>query len=442
MARNAFIAGQDLATRPEPQAPSGTEAHPKRIFFGWWILLSATLTTICCGAIIYGFPVYYEALIKQFHWSRAAITFGFFLVIGTSSASALVYGHAIDRYGARKVLIVGTVICSLAYIGLSFIHGLPSYYVFCILVGMGWAGMAYVPNSTLVSRWFVRRRGTALGIVTAVGALGGAIAPILITFLTLNIGWRGSYILIGTACLLIPLVPLTMVVRDTPQSINLQPDGAGGPSQPVSTASKRLDANVGFLAAISNPHALAIFGGLLCAGFFIGATTQHLILYLREQGFSPYLAPTILSLQMVFSLVGRLGFGLTSDKVSIRFASTIFFLFMAVSSLLIFFVKIPGVVYLFVLCHGLGHGGITAFTPVVLSTLFPERYMGKNLAIGFTIYTVGVASGAPLNGHMYDVSGNYFYAFVLNVVIAMTGTILTLLFGIPRTKVVPVLRQI
>ena len=416
-----------------------------KIFWGWWVLASVAITIACSGVMLYGIPAFYPTLIQQFGWSRAGITFGHFIMLATNSVMQIVFGIAIDRRGARKILILGTVLTGSACLAFRFISGLYSYYLVCVFLGLGWSAMAYVPNSALISRWFQRRRGLALGIVTAFSALGGAVSAPLITYLILHVGWRGAYTWIGVCCLAIPLLPLLTIVRETPQSMGLQPDGSANAASDFNRLERRQTApqaqtagDENFSAMIRrNPASLTLIVSLFLLGIFIGSTLQHLILYLRGEGFTPYLAASLASIEMVFGIIGRLGFGLVADKVSVRSASISCFLLLAASSILVFFVRIPGVIYLFAICHGLGHGGTTAFIPMVFSTLFPERHMAKNIALGFTVYALGVAAGPPIVGRIYDTTGSYFYAFLMNALLVISATVAILGFGVAQRRTNP-----
>ena len=418
-----------------------------RIYFGWWILASVSLTIACSGVMLYGMPAFYPALVAQFGWSRTGLTMGHFVTLVTNSIMQIVFGLVIDRRGARKVLILGTLITGSAYLIFRFVNGLFGYYIACFFLGFGWSAMAYVPTSALISHWFHKQRGFALGFVTAFSALGGAISAPLITYVSLHASWRNAFIWIGAACMTLPLLPLLTIVHENPQSMGLQPDGAEAapellkPARAGNVPRGLSPDGADYFAAIrKNPASMILIASLFLLGIFIGSTIQHLILYLRGVGFAPYIAASLASLEMVFGIAGRLGFGLISDKVSIRSASVTCFLLLAASSVLVFFVTVPGIVYLFAIFHGIGHGGTTAFIPVIFSTLFPARHMAKNIALGFTVYALGVAAGPPLVGMIFDSTGSYFFAFLMNAFIAISATVAILGFGLTyrRALAVPV----
>ena len=413
-----------------------------KIFFGWWILATASLTIACSGVLLYGIPAFYPALVRQFGWSRAGITFGHFVTLTTNSVMQIAFGILVDRRGARRVLVLGTLITGAAGLLFRFVNGLDSYYLACFLLGVGWAGMAYVPTSALVSQWFRRQRGLALGLVTAFSALGGAVSAPVITYLILHTGWRNAYTWVGAACVAIPILPLLTIVREKPQDLGLQPDGdevrevlTGDARASFSSSNQAPDGNGEFVSMIrSYPAVLVLLACLFFLGMFIGSMVQHLILYLRGEGFTPYFASAMASLEMIFGIAGRLGFGLTADKISLRVACFVFFLLLAASSGMVFLVTIVGMVFLFAICLGLGHGAVTAFIPIIFSTVFPSRHMAKNIALGFTVYALGVGSGPPLVGWIFDTTGSYFYGFLLNAMIAIAATIAILSFSLGQPK--------
>ena len=183
---------------------------PTRIFYGWWMV------TVCCIAMAAGpilitgtFSIFIKPLAEEFGWSRGDISFGFSLVALMVSFYAPVIGLLIDRFGSRRVIMYGSVIFGVGFCSFWFLSAsLWQFYVSYLLTAFGGACLTSLPFGTTISRWFVQRRGIALGIMGVGVFLGGMYAPPLVTYMISVAGWRWAYVTLGV---IIWVVALPMV---------------------------------------------------------------------------------------------------------------------------------------------------------------------------------------------------------------------------------------
>ena len=203
---------------------------PGRLFYGWWIvIIGCVLDAVKGGTYNTGFTLYFLPVLNEMQISRAATSLPFSLAKLESALGGPIVGYLIDRFDVRLMLILGTVLAGLGFILLSFTH---SYLVFLlVLVGPVTTGFQLGFNhATLaaVNHWFRRKRGLAMAVVQTGQSIGGVVIFPLVAFAVLTFGWRTAALLSGIGVLL--LLPLSVLVRRSPESMGLLPDGDRAPA--------------------------------------------------------------------------------------------------------------------------------------------------------------------------------------------------------------------
>src|SRR5437588_1873267 len=201
----------------------------QRIFYGWWLAIAAAVG-LCLGGppiLVFSFPVFLKALVQDFHTSRSAISLAFSLHNLVATFASPVLGRLVDRLGARRVILPATLAFAALMIGNRVLTGsVRGLYIFNMVgafIGMGCGPIAY---SSVISRWFDRRRGSALAVMMFGVGLGASAMPSVIQRLISAFGWRAAYAFYGVAMLLISLPVLMALLKDAPEELGLAPDGA------------------------------------------------------------------------------------------------------------------------------------------------------------------------------------------------------------------------
>jgi MFS family permease len=393
------------------------------IYYGWWILASSIVIISLQGMAVFGFPVFYSSLIDTFGWGRTEIILGSTIFRWVFGAMSLLSGVIIDKRGVRVVLLSGSILVATAYLLFTRMTALWQLYAIAIIFGVGLAGMAYMPNQYLQSRWFSRRRGLAIGIVNAASALGGVVAPILISFLMLRMGWRGAMGIIDILIWTLPLMLIIFVIKEKPEDIGLNPDGSASAITVKKEGQSSLSGSAsaeGFREIFTKPVFWILMGSLFFAGGTVGTTLDLLILYLRDTGFSGHVAASVLSLELWFSFLGRLVFGGLSDRYSVRKMGVMTFVLLGIAPVMLFAINVPGVVIAFAVLHGLGHGGVISFKPLILAEAFgAEKNLGRLFAIGQLAYLAGVGCLPVIISFVFDRTGSYSLGFSVNIVMTL-----------------------
>jgi MFS family permease len=217
-------------------------SNPENRFFYGWVIVGVSFIVLAAGTTLwFSFPIFYVEILNQFNWGRAATAIFFSLggiIYGISSPIA---GFLFDRFGPRKAFSAAALILALGALGTSQSNQI---WQFCLAYGVvlafGVALVGFPPAVALVSNWFVKRRGTALGFAQ-MGLQGTFLIAPLIQFLILTVGWRSTYQLLAAAVFII-IAPLSIAfLRHRPQDIGLQPDGATGSSESGETDTHEID---------------------------------------------------------------------------------------------------------------------------------------------------------------------------------------------------------
>jgi MFS family permease len=200
-------------------------------FYGWVIVGGAFAVLFVAYGAQYSFGVFFSALLEEFGWSRASLSGVFSLYAFAYCVFGFPAGRLTDRWGPRLVIGIGGLFLGAAFAGMALVTELWQPYVLYGLVAALGMGTTYVPCNTTVVRWFVARRGLAVGIAGSGGSLGNFVLPPVMQLLVGALGWRAAYVVLGAATVVL-LMLVAGVMRRDPESLGLHPDGAPQPPPP------------------------------------------------------------------------------------------------------------------------------------------------------------------------------------------------------------------
>jgi MFS family permease len=418
------------------RAPVAGDGLARRIFFGWWIALACGLGLGSGIATLVAstFGVYLAPLRAQFGWSAGDAFLATFVVTGVSALFAPIVGGVVDRFGARRVILSSFVATVLVLGSFGLMNGsLAGFYLRYALLGAVGLGTTHVAFARIISLWFDRRRGLALGVALAGVGVGGFLWPLLCQYVIAHAGWRSAYLVQSGVIALLCLPLLALVIRDTPQSLGLAadgeaaPGGAGSPSSIALPEPTHLGASFG--AALHSPRYWLMLTAFLAVGLGVQSMMLHLVPLLTGRGISPMLAALAQALQFLALISGRLASGWLLDRF---FAPRVAFVFLAA--------PIAGVVAL-----ALGAAGASAIACALLIGLaagaevdviayLTGRYFGlrRYSAIYgsfYGVYTMGGGLGGPLLARIAEGPHGYTPALWCNAALLAVAGLLLLRLG-------------
>jgi MFS family permease len=399
-----------------------------RVFYGWWIVVAAFLNLFfSVGIIYYGFPVFYPSLVDSLGFTRAQLTQGFLLgFVVAGILFGLLAGVLIDRLGPRQVIRVGIWCVGLPLILMGSMTRLWHYYLLCIAEVFGYVLTGPIPNQVLISNWFRAKRGRAMGTAYLGLGAGGAVSPLLINSLIQSFGWRHAFEIIG-ALILIVLFPVSQwITRSSPRELDLFPDGTPRPAAAEQGVSNGRESMMGVsvVRAVRTTNFWLIVAGCTLTIGAIGAVTQHLILFLKGEGYSLSSASRLSSALLVSSLAGRVIVGYFADRYRRKNVMALFYLILALAIPLLFAAHRPAVVWCFVVIYGFAMGADYMLIPLVTADCFGLSALGKLLSLIIMGYSLGQWFAPWLAGKIFDAYHTYNLAWSIMSAAAAIGAAL------------------
>jgi len=323
-------------------------------------------------------------------------------------------------------MIAGILMAGGALVGLAHMTALWMFYLFYVLNALGYVCGGPLPNQVLLSRWFDKARGKAMGFAYLGIGIGGYLVLRLSPRLVEAFGWRGALQALGILIAVIAL-PLAWFVREEPGVVSR--DRKSGPDAP----GQRAVAPIGGLFREPAFYLLAL--GSMCSIGAVGGTNQHLKLFLSlDLKYSQDAAATIASTVLASSIAGRLVMGWLADRIARKHVMLLIYALIASSIPLLFAGQSRAALNGFAVVFGLGLGGEYMIIPLMAAELFGVRVLGRLLGVILTADGVAEATAPMLVGYLRDASGSYRIGFTVLIAIALAGTVAIAM--LPRRKAV------
>lgn len=393
------------------------------------VVITAFLSLLAIvGFVIYGLPFFYDFYIKDFGWTRATVTSGNFLgKLLVAPLFGFIAGWLIDKYGPKKMMMAGILMTAAAFIGLSSMNSLSLFYVSYIFIALGYVFGGPLPAQVLISRWFTKNRGKAMGIAYLGIGTGGALVPLISARLINDHGWQNALTILAIVIVLVAL-PLTFFTKNSPSS--------GDNGNTVTSDNTTVEKNNGRNTVsniLKNPDFYLLAFGSMCSIGAVGGINQHLKLYLRDLSFDQTSAAGIISLVLFMSLAGRILMGWLADIFPRKLVMILIYMIVALSIPLLLIPDFPGRLYIFAVIFGIGLGGDYMIIPLMAADIFGVKVLGR--VMGIVLVADGMAESLfpVLVGRLYDNFESYTIGFILLIVLALAGAIIvSFLPGKPR----------
>lgn len=406
----------------------------RKIFYGWIVVFSAFLAMLTVSIPVYSFGVFINPLTKTFGWSRANISGAMAIFQLLLGFIAVISGRLSDKYGVKRVMLLGLVVYSSSLILTSRISSLLTFYLCFAGLGIG-ASAFYAPLTSTISRWFAKRRGLAVGVAVTAFGVGMAVFSPLLEITISKLGWRLAFFYSGMLSVVLLSISIYLM-KGPPEYIRSSNTQDESFSEDELEENKPRDLTVG--EAMHSPAYWIMYFMLLLAGisgFFI---TVHIVPYAIDIGIPSFYAATLLTVIGLVNIGGRITGGITADKIgSSKALIALFFLQALVIFLLPLFTNLS-VLYLIVVFFGLAYGGWAMIHALIPVEFFGTTYSGAILGTFETVAGLGGALGPYFAGYVYDVTGGYDLAFTIGggmtVISALLAILLTIFFSKDRVN--------
>ncbi len=400
-----------------------------RVHRRWWVILALSLILFLSNGFgFYASGFFIKPLQARFGWGRGEVSLAFTLgtlVMGVMSPLA---GVLADRGHARLVIGGGSLIAGLAFVSLSATNGLWYWYLLFAAFAAGQAGMLMPPISAVVARWFHDGRGMAMGAATVGIGLGGVVLSPVVAAVIQAVGWRGTFVLMG-ACIMAVGVPVSLLVFGwkPPSPARVGAGAVRARAMPAERWTARATLRTDTFWLLSSAFMLGYLGQ--------GAVLLHTVPYLQGRGESVGLAGAVLGAVAGLGIVGKLGGGYLSDRLSPR-AVTMAALVGDVLGLL-GLLLLPGNagIACYVVVFGISMGSLVTLQPLVIMQFYGPASLGSLMGATTAVSTLGMAVGPAMAGFLYDWSGSYTVAFASFMVGNLVAVALLVATRRPRLPV-------
>jgi sugar phosphate permease len=416
------------ASEPITAAP-GVSARP---FLGWRAVGAAFMAQLLSGGLTFSaFSVFVVPLSQAFETPQGQLGIALSIAFLVMGGLGPFIGRWLDRGLARRLMVSGTTIAGLGLMLLARAESLAQMaVVYCGIVAVGAALFGPTTSAALAANWFVRRRGLALGITVAGATVAGMVAPPAAAYLIDEVGWRGALMAFGGAALVIGLPVFAMVVG-RPEDVGQAPDG-DPPGHELGEA-ELASTDVGTSELVRDPNLW-----LLAVGFGLVFTSPIVMMLVLvpfglDLGFSALEAAWFFTAMGPVSLLGKVVFGATADRIPTRLA---------------IWMVVVGNVFVWALLHtnpdyprflaigafyGLAIGATGPLHGVVVGRCFGRAAFGRAMGIGGLAGLPLIAGAPTLSGYLYDTSGSYHLGFVVQCGVLLLGGASLSLLRMPQT---------
>ena len=417
-------------------------------FYYGWIVVGASSTVVFArmAPAITTLTVLIFPMSQQLGWSRT-------LIAGSVSAGAIaslvlspVVGWAIDRYGARPVLVVSVAGLGLAMVSLAWATVPFTFYLAFAAGRVVFHTSAPIGASTVAARWFIRKRGRAIGIIFLFGAIGGIVFTMVASLVVESHGLRATWIAIGLVVLVFSVAPSLLLVAERPEDIGLLPDGVepdlampstedqravrpgfSGEQAAVITQVRRDDDDSWTLREAVGTRAFWVLVSMGFTSFFVHTSIGvHMGAYFRDIGLGAISAALAVSLSWTVSAVFSVTWGWVTDRIEVRYAYSGMFLVQAGSTLYLILASGTLGVFLAAGFFGIVSAGFNVVPSVMYANYFGRSSLGRIRGLGEAGVLLGQGTGPVIAGILFEIQGSYSMIFWVFVALSLTCSLVVL----------------
>lgn len=382
--------------------------------YGYTIFAACfTIQAVGIGSYV-AYGVFFNALMSEFHWSRATISGASSLAFFMMGFVGMLIGRLNDRYGPRLLMSVTSLFFGAGLMLMSQLNSVLQLYIFYgVLLGIGLSSVDVIALTT-IARWFSLRRGAMTGLVKVGTGAGQFTIPLIASFLIGLVGWRHTYLIIGVAA--------SIILFGVAQILKRDPDEFQRTSRGDATSGRQIDPDESRSLSFEKTRKTYQFWNLCIVNFLVIfcliSIIIHIVPHARDTGLSAGQAAGVLSTIGGVSMLGRFISGLAIDRYGSRAIMGACLLLLIISLLWLQVAETLWMLFLFAFIYGLAHGGVFTTVSPIVAEIFGIKAHGTILGIVVCFGTTGGAIGPIFTGQLFDMTGSYAPAFLAFIIIS------------------------
>lgn len=404
-----------------------------KIYYGWLILAALFIIySITNGVILNTLPLFYPELIKDFGWTQDQVTRPaqlLFLMVAIISPLAGIY---VDKINIKKMMLLGGVFILLGFFmfsrAQSLMYLIGAYLVFS--VGITLAGI--IPSMKIVTNWFYKNRGIAVGILLVGSSIGGAMFNPIAGHLITDMGWRSALLVLGLISFVLIFIPLLVVIKEAPSKlISIQSQYNEEFSTMNANTAHSESIHYGSLFTSRTFYLMLFVTGAMW--FCIVGIIQHQALFIKDLDTSVN-SSILVSIFFVFSVLGKVIFGKLSDKYAKKSIMFVAVCNLALGAFILTVIKLnPDVLlWVYAVVFGIGFSGTFTMIQLIIAEYYQGASYGKVLGLFTMVDTFAGVIGIMILGKMRTTFGSYDNSFWVMFVLSIFAAICVL--AIPKNR--------
>jgi len=368
------------------------------------------------GIVLYGFTIFFKPIVTEFGWSYLQVSLAFSICCLATGFLTPIVGFVVDRWGPRKLVLLGTFVGGLGFALLSRISSLGMLYGGFILVAIGWSSCSSTVLVTTAAKWYESRKGFGIvaGVILSGYTCGGLLVPAIACLID-TYGWRTSLIILGAGMWLIG-IPLSRVFSPPAKrgSSNISSSSPPDEDRPGSFLwGDSLRMEIGLKEALTHrafwhltlAAALQIIAGI--------AVITHVVPYLDSIGIARSNAIFVATLIPLLTIPGTIGFGWISDVLPGKWAFSGALCLISLALLVFSYAMTPPFLWCFLILFGLGHGGVITLRRSVQRQYFGTLAFGRIHGVTMSIVMTAAAAGPAIAGWAFDFMKSYHMIWIV-----------------------------
>ncbi len=392
-----------------------------RFFYGWVVMAACFVVTLLASGTMMAFGVFLTPMSEDMGWSYSALSLTYAISAIVSGLGILAIGSLIHLYSVRHILLLSGLLHGFGLYMTSTVTTVEGFYLWYGFIAALGRSAFFISTTTLITRWFEKRRGMAMGLTMAGNGLGPFIFSPLVTWIILRWDWQMAFVLLSVTMTAV-LVLACFFLRNHPHEMGLMPYGAEAisippPSQEVAQATtSRPDNSLGALwgSVLRMPRfwTLSLINFFCCVCHSIPLV--HIVGFAQTAGLSVFTSAWVLALMALSSVAGRITWGIFADRHGALLTLMMTLFIQGTMVLWLVNTQDPVIFFLYAIVWGFGYGGVGTQYGMVAREVYGMHLFGPGYSGQMCFAMVGMAVGGFLGGYLFDVSHSYVAAWLIS----------------------------